>query len=416
MGGTHSRPTRVGPHDDGVSGASKTSLGGAWSWRRRQHSSPTSVTSLPSPAEAADAPAESWYSALLRLLNGKPAIDEPTTAVSDVGAGGDSFERDFLASAARRSSETFERGEFLTDGGGRREESELPATLPTAVASRVASRAASRTQSPARRRRGPSKQISAPPTRRQRANSTNSVFTIAPDGEGDGLSRSTTTKPQADEVLFSAACYLQDRMEAARQLLADGAAPPPVFYAPSGASPPAADEDPPTEDEIFDYLSPLYYNSDVSAQCVVGALVYIERLFVHAGVPPLKSNWRQVVLTALVLAAKVWDDTGSSNAEFADASGTAYAVGDVNAMEQRFLHLIEYNVAITRQLYTRIYFELRELCERREVQLPLRPLSVAELDTIERRADAARRTKSRSHGGSWSTKFGRLKPSLGSDY
>ena len=401
MGGTHSRPTRVGPHDDGVSGASKTSLGGAWSWRRRQHSSPTSVTSLPSPAEAADAPAESWYSALLRLLNGKPAIDEPMTAVSDFGAAGDSFERDFLASAARRSSETFERGEFLTDGGGSREESELPATLPTAVASRVASRAASRTQSPARRRRGPSKQITAP-TRRQRANSTNSVFTIAPDGEGDGLSRSTTTKPQADEVLFSAACYLQDRMEAARQLLADGAAPPPIFYAPSGATPPAADEDPPTEDEIFDYLSPLYYNSDVSAQCVVGALVYIERLFVHAGVPPLKSNWRQVVLTALVLAAKVWDDTGSSNAEFADASGTAYAVGDVNAMEQRFLHLIEYNVAITRQLYTRIYFELRELCERREVQLPLRPLSVAELDTIERRADAR----------SLFTNFGRPKSSL----
>ena len=169
-----------------------------------------------------------------------------------------------------------------------------------------------------------------------------------------------------------------------------GAAPPPIFYAPSGATPPAADEDPPTEDEIFDYLSPLYYNSDVSAQCVVGALVYIERLFVHAGVPPLKSNWRPVVLTALVLAAKVWDDTGSSNAEFADASGTAYAVGDVNAMEQRFLHLIEYNVAISRQLYTRIYFELRELCERREVQLPLKPLSVAELDTIERRADATR--------------------------
>ena len=132
--------------------------------------------------------------------------------------------------------------------------------------------------------------------------------------------------------------------------------------------------------------------------------MYIERLFVHAGVPPLKSNWRQVVLTALVLAAKVWDDTGSSNAEFADASGTAYAVGDVNAMEQRFLYLIEYNVAISRQLYTRIYFELRELCERREVQLPLRPLSVAELDTIERRADATQTYQSRSHGP-WPTQI-----------
>ena len=42
----------------------------------------------------ADAPAESWYSALLRLLNGKPAIDEPV-AVADFGAAGDSFEQTF---------------------------------------------------------------------------------------------------------------------------------------------------------------------------------------------------------------------------------------------------------------------------------------------------------------------------------
>ena len=30
------------------------------------------------------APADSWYSALLRLFNGKPAIDEPTTADADL--------------------------------------------------------------------------------------------------------------------------------------------------------------------------------------------------------------------------------------------------------------------------------------------------------------------------------------------
>ena len=47
-------------------------------------------------------------------------------------------------------------------------------------------------------------------------------------------------------------------------------------------------------------------------------------------------------------------------------------------MEQRFLHLIEYNVAISRQLYTRIYFELR-LCG--EGWLPLKAALGVELDT-----------------------------------
>ena len=81
---------------------------------------------------------------------------------------------------------------------------------------------------------------------------------------------------------------------------------------------------------------------------------------------------------------------------FHDVRGPALYVQDGLEMWNRF----EYNVAISRQLYTRIYFELRELCERREVQLPLRPLSVAELDTIERAPTRRGAAQSRSHGGS----------------
>ena len=283
-------PTRVAaPRRHGVSGPSDLARR-SWSWRRlchrrRRRVPPTLYWRGPSRP-----PAESWYSALLRLLNGKPAIDEPMTAVADFVAAGNSFERDFLASAARLLERDV-RARRVPHRRRRQPRGERAAGYPADRRRlRVASRAASRTQSPARRRRGRASRSPAP-TRRQRANSTNSVFTIAPDGEGDTGSRGRRRRSRRRTRCSSrrrATFKTGWRRRASRRRRRAAAR----FYAPSGATPPAADEDPPTEDEIFDYLSPLYYNSDVSAQCVVGALVYIERLFVHAGVPPLKSNWR----------------------------------------------------------------------------------------------------------------------------
>ena len=141
----------------------------------------------------------------------------------------------------------------------------------------------------------------------------------------------------------------------------------------------------PDENEIFDFLSQMYHNSDYSAQCLVVALVYIERLFVQGRVPPLRGNWKRVLFTALVLAAKVWDDQGSSNGEFAKAIAI-FSVQQVNRMESRFLELIQYNVTVTRKLYTTCYFELRELCEHEEESFPLRPLAISEVDELEDRS------------------------------
>lgn len=101
-------------------------------------------------------------------------------------------------------------------------------------------------------------------------------------------------------------------------------------------------------------------------------------------VPPLRTNWREVLFTALVLAAKVWDDTGSSNAEFADAA-RIFSLKDVTYLETRFLCLIEYNVNVSRQLYTTCYFELRDLCENQDDHFPVRPAAVSELRDLGRR-------------------------------
>ena len=123
-------------------------------------------------------------------------------------------------------------------------------------------------------------------------------------------------------------------------------------------------------------------------QCFVVALIYIERLFKSGRVPPLISNWKRVLFTAGVVAAKVWDDTGSSNAEFASASAGMFTLKQVNSMEAKFLNVIEYNVAVTRQLYTKVYFELQQLCERQDRTLDTKPVALEEFERIEGRSAA----------------------------
>ena len=95
-----------------------------------------------------------------------------------------------------------------------------------------------------------------------------------------------------------------------------------------------------------------------------------------------------MLFTAGVVAAKVWDDTGSSNAEFASASAGMFTLKQVNSMEAKFLNVIEYNVAVTRQLYTKVYFELQQLCERQDRTLDTKPVALEEFERIEGRSAA----------------------------
>ena len=89
-------------------------------------------------------------------------------------------------------------------------------------------------------------------------------------------------------------------------------------------------------------------------------------------------------------AAKVWDDTVSSNAEFAQASGGAFTTKDLNKMEVRFLDLVKYQVNVSQALYASCYFELRALCERQDDEEELqRPIGAVQ-DQHERQRTAAR--------------------------
>jgi hypothetical protein len=73
----------------------------------------------------------------------------------------------------------------------------------------------------------------------------------------------------------------------------------------------------PSVDNIFEFMKALYDCAQFSTECCIISLVYINRLIAFTQLPLSPTNWRPLILCALLVAQKVWDDKYLSNADFA---------------------------------------------------------------------------------------------------
>jgi hypothetical protein len=96
------------------------------------------------------------------------------------------------------------------------------------------------------------------------------------------------------------------------------------------------------------------------SECVIIALIYIERLMETRSLVLTSRNWIPVVSTALLTASKVQDDHSSFNAEFAVIL-PIFTLQQINAMERVFLTTLSYELYISSSVYAQYYFGLRSL-------------------------------------------------------
>ena len=64
----------------------------------------------------------------------------------------------------------------------------------------------------------------------------------------------------------------------------------------------------PTLSEVHTFLRTLFGEAQLSAECSIVCLIYVERLMEQANVPLTAKTWRPVVMCGLLLASKVWQD------------------------------------------------------------------------------------------------------------
>jgi hypothetical protein len=64
----------------------------------------------------------------------------------------------------------------------------------------------------------------------------------------------------------------------------------------------------PTLSDVHTFLRTLFGEAQLSAECSIVCLIYVERLMEQANVPLMSRTWRPVVMCGLLLASKVWQD------------------------------------------------------------------------------------------------------------
>lgn len=143
-------------------------------------------------------------------------------------------------------------------------------------------------------------------------------------------------------------------------------------------------------------MKALFNCSQFSPECIILCLIYINRIIALTGLPLQPSNWRPLILVALMVSQKVWDDKYLSNADFSYIY-PFFDTKQLNRLEMKFLELIQYNVHIKDSLYAKYFFELKGMFPE---EIPFKPLdanTMKKLDTQTKKKEESFKQNYRSN-------------------
>ena len=121
----------------------------------------------------------------------------------------------------------------------------------------------------------------------------------------------------------------------------------------------------PTADDIYEFGHRLFNQVQLSSECSIICLIYVERIMEAAKVPVMATTWKPIFMCGLLLASKVWQDWSSWNIEFANVY-PQFSLESINKLEILFLKMVKWDLYISSSLYAKYYFALRSLLEKQD--------------------------------------------------
>ncbi|KAM9982113.1 hypothetical protein ACTFIY_004425 [Dictyostelium cf. discoideum] len=144
----------------------------------------------------------------------------------------------------------------------------------------------------------------------------------------------------------------------------------------------------PTVETIYKFIRDIFKAEKLDSECAIMCLAYIERIITYTGITLSSINWRRIVLSALILASKVWEDQSVWNVDFLPVFDNLTAA-DLNCLERQFLAMLQYNVSLNASIYAKYYFELRNFSKLDSNQFPLKPLDKSGVRRLEDHSKAS---------------------------
>jgi hypothetical protein len=185
-----------------------------------------------------------------------------------------------------------------------------------------------------------------------RANSTSSLYTVG----------GTIAVPEEDAILRSVAMIICAMIEQSASPDYNDIDSPGTFFACSSNTPAVAPSC------VYRFLKEAYSVAEWSQESNVIALVLVSRLQ-HANCLVSWRNWNMLLLVALLVAQKTWDDVPLTNMDFpklwlmSSPDSTPFSIKHLTCMESEFLRLIDWNTHVAQSTYAQFYFELRALSQ-----------------------------------------------------
>lgn len=108
----------------------------------------------------------------------------------------------------------------------------------------------------------------------------------------------------------------------------------------------------PNDEKIYQFINRIFHSAALTAECGIITLVYINRVMQYTGLTMHATNWKRVLLGAILMASKVWDDQAVWNVDFCTILPVV-TVEDMNELERTLLEMLQFNINVDSSVYAK---------------------------------------------------------------
>jgi len=170
---------------------------------------------------------------------------------------------------------------------------------------------------------------------------------------------STISKPKTPELVHCIAEYFNNNMKPSQEATPEFRKVYEVFdetLHPLVSK--VLDPKQPDIELIEKYVKSIFKVGQLAPEALIMGVAYVERIVSNTEFRLYPFNWKRILLAALILASKVWEDQAVWNVDFIELFPLA-TPNDLGQLEKKILSLLGFDVSLKASEYARIYFDLR---------------------------------------------------------